>query len=207
MANSTISGLTAKTTPVSADLFVIVDSDASDNKKLTYGNLKTALHNSPTLVTPALGTPASGNLSNCNGSPTFASVTTTNLFVGPIIGTIQEDVGDDPKGTLTLLANSIGVCVDDSYTTKYAPLLTSNNPTGTGEMVLASHPTIEHPTLTTPVLGTPASGDLTNCTIWAMTQEAEDSGTAGQICFDSSYLYICTATDTWKRVALEAVPA
>ncbi len=29
-----------------------------------------------------------------------------------------------------------------------------------------------------------------------------DTGTAGEICYDSSYLYICTATDTWTRVAL-----
>lgn len=28
------------------------------------------------------------------------------------------------------------------------------------------------------------------------------SGSAGQISYDSDYLYICVATDTWKRVAL-----
>lgn len=31
---------------------------------------------------------------------------------------------------------------------------------------------------------------------------ASDSGTAGQIAFDASYIYVCTATDTWKRAAL-----
>jgi hypothetical protein len=31
---------------------------------------------------------------------------------------------------------------------------------------------------------------------------ASDTGTAGEICWDSSYIYVCTATDTWKRAAL-----
>lgn len=31
---------------------------------------------------------------------------------------------------------------------------------------------------------------------------ASDTGTAGEICWDTSYIYVCTATDTWKRAAL-----
>ena len=31
---------------------------------------------------------------------------------------------------------------------------------------------------------------------------ASDTGTQGQIAWDANYLYVCTATDTWKRVAL-----
>lgn len=31
---------------------------------------------------------------------------------------------------------------------------------------------------------------------------ASDTGTQGQIAWDSDYLYVCTATNTWKRVAL-----
>lgn len=30
------------------------------------------------------------------------------------------------------------------------------------------------------------------------------SGTTGSIRWDSDYLYVCTTTDTWKRVALSA---
>ena len=37
----------------------------------------------------------------------------------------------------------------------------------------------------------------------AKTPSSEsDTGTAGEICWDSSYIYVCTATDTWKRAAL-----
>lgn len=31
---------------------------------------------------------------------------------------------------------------------------------------------------------------------------ASDTGTQGQIAWDANYIYICTATDTWKRVAI-----
>lgn len=31
---------------------------------------------------------------------------------------------------------------------------------------------------------------------------AFDTGTTGQICWDSSYIYICTETDTWERASI-----
>jgi hypothetical protein len=32
---------------------------------------------------------------------------------------------------------------------------------------------------------------------------ASDTGIKGEVCYDADYLYLCVATDTWKRVALE----
>lgn len=29
-----------------------------------------------------------------------------------------------------------------------------------------------------------------------------DTGTKGEICKDADYIYVCTATNTWKRAAL-----
>ena len=48
--------------------------------------------------------------------------------------------------------------------------------TGSGNVVLATSPTISSPTFTTPALGTPASGTLTNCTFPTLNQNT--SGTA-----------------------------
>lgn len=31
---------------------------------------------------------------------------------------------------------------------------------------------------------------------------SNDTGLAGEICHDSDYIYVCVATDTWKRVAI-----
>jgi hypothetical protein len=38
----------------------------------------------------------------------------------------------------------------------------------------------------------------------AAPAHSDSSGSVGQIAWDSDYLYICTATDTWKRIALDA---
>lgn len=35
---------------------------------------------------------------------------------------------------------------------------------------------------------------------------ATATGTAGTICWDANYIYVCTATDTWKRVAIATWP-
>jgi hypothetical protein len=34
------------------------------------------------------------------------------------------------------------------------------------------------------------------------TKSPTDVGTPGQICWDANYIYVCTATDTWKKAAL-----
>ena len=39
-------------------------------------------------------------------------------------------------------------------------------------------------------------------TIEHTPSSASDTGTKGQVAWDSSYIYICVATDTWKRVAI-----
>ena len=36
----------------------------------------------------------------------------------------------------------------------------------------------------------------------SQTPASGGTGTAGMICWDANYMYVCTATDTWKRVAL-----
>ena len=36
----------------------------------------------------------------------------------------------------------------------------------------------------------------------AIPASPSDTGTAGDIVWDSNYVYVCIATDTWKRVTL-----
>jgi hypothetical protein len=50
-----------------------------------------------------------------------------------------------------------------------------------------------------------SSGMSLNCPLTIPTHtpaSSSDTGAAGQIAWDSSYVYICTATNTWKRSAL-----
>jgi hypothetical protein len=59
------------------------------------------------------------------------------------------------------------------------------------------------------VLKTDGSGSLswstpstTATAITNATPTSSASGTAGEIRYDTSYIYICVATNTWQRVAL-----
>jgi hypothetical protein len=49
------------------------------------------------------------------------------------------------------------------------------------------------------------SGNLTLTGLLSQTPTTKTStspGTVGQVCWDANYIYVCTATNTWKRVAL-----
>jgi hypothetical protein len=43
---------------------------------------------------------------------------------------------------------------------------------------------------------------LLNQSVSKTPATAAATGTAGDICWDADYIYVCTATDTWKRVAI-----
>ena len=121
-------------TPSSANLAAAV-SDETGSGALVFAN-------SPTLVTPALGTPSALVGTNITGTAsglTAGNVTTNANLTGAI-----TSVGN---------ATSLG-----SFTSaNLASALTDE--TGSGANVFATSPT-----LVTPILGTPQSGTLTSCT-------------------------------------------
>ena len=114
------------------------------------GSGNNVLSTSPTLVTPALGTPSSAVLTNATGLPiggisaTGTPSSTTYLrgdsTWSSITGMVYPGAG---------IANSTGSAWGTSYST-----------TGSGTVVALA----TSPTLVTPILGTPTSGALTNCT-------------------------------------------
>ena len=88
MADSKLKDLTAKTTVVASDEFYGNDVAGGNlDKKYGADDIKTFMSLSPTLVTPALGTPASGVMTNVSGtasSLTAGNVTTNANSTGDV---------------------------------------------------------------------------------------------------------------------------
>ena len=106
MANVTISGLPAAISAAGTDLFAIVQGGVT--KQLT----NTLLFTSPTFVTPALGTPASGNLANClgySGANLSGTVAVANGGTGATTApTALTNLGGTATGTALFTAANAG---------------------------------------------------------------------------------------------------
>jgi hypothetical protein len=139
---------------------------------------------SPTLVTPALGTPSSATLTNATGLPVSTGVSglgggvATALSVGTNgsggLVTFNGVLGTPTSGTLTNATglpistgvSGLGTGVSTFLATPSSANLAAavTGETGSGALVFATSPT-----LVTPALGTPSSGNLVNCTGYAQT--------------------------------------
>lgn len=132
------------------------------------------LATSPTLVTPALGTPSAAVLTNATGLPMTTGVTgvlpvanggTGTTTPGIVAGTNITVTGTWPNQTVNSSAGGGNVSNTGTPTSGQVAIWTSATvvqgvtATGTGSPVLATSPT-----LTTPNLGTPSAATLTNAT-------------------------------------------
>ena len=105
MANIAISALPVATSQAGGDVLPIVQATTSTTKQLSVTNLFT----SPTLVTPALGTVASGNISACTS--------TSMVMVTPVLGTpTSGNLSNCTSTSMVLTTPVIGAATGTSLT-------------------------------------------------------------------------------------------
>jgi hypothetical protein len=86
MSDIAITELPIATTAATTDVFPVVQSDVTRQITLALMFTSPTLTNA-SLITPALGTPASGNLSNCTGSPVLTTPSLGNATATSITST------------------------------------------------------------------------------------------------------------------------
>lgn len=183
MANVKITDLASGTTLVGTELFEAVQSASS--VKLTSDQVKTFTNTDAVLLTETsnTNTPATAaTLSHqTDGVPTagigtrldfVCQTATSNTEIGARIEALSTNVGSGTEAFDFLILLMSGGAL----------------PTQVAKFTSAGNFSITGNTLNIPSTRTPAS--------------AAAPGTAGDICWDSSYIYVCVATDTWKRVAI-----
>jgi hypothetical protein len=141
-------------TPSSANLAAAVTGET--------GSGALVFATSPTLVTPVLGTPASGVLTNCTGLTNAGLVNSAITINGNSVSLGgSTTVTATATNALTIGTGLTGTSYNGSTAVTVA--IDSTVATLSGTQTLTNK-TLTSPTLTTPALGTPASGVMTNVT-------------------------------------------
>lgn len=184
-----------------------IANSALINSAVTIGSTSVSLGQTELTLTGLTSVTSTDFVGNLTGNVTGA---VTGNVTGNLTGDVTGDVIGNVVGNVT--GNITGTAHTGDLTGDVTGNLTGNvtgnvvgNVTGntTGDVtgdVLAANGSIIIQSLATggEITAQTLIGDFTTPT----PSSSGDSGTAGEVRWDSNYIYICVAQDTWKRAAI-----
>lgn len=132
------------------------------------------------------------------GNSLFATVNQIVTY-GTLAGGLQLPSNSGGAGyDLTLSAGDAGATGRGGNV--YVKVGAQNTSGGNGSVIFLDQTGTQVASLGSTGIWTIAGALIMSTT--ATPASAAATGTTGQIAWDSSYIYVCTATNTWKRVAI-----
>lgn len=153
--------------------------DVSSTQTLTNKDLTSATNTFPT------------SLVTLTGTQTLTNKTLTNVFLNASLYNRISDTNGNRIIDLSPAASAVNYVQVANAATTAAPTISS---TGSDTNVSLN--------LTTKGTGTVQANGKRVVTQVSVPATGTSTGAAGDIAYDSSYVYVCTATNTWVRAAL-----
>ena len=161
-------------------------------------------------VAPTADSIVIGSTESDGDTKNFQMSDIATYVMSPSVSTITlQQVCD--QGAVTTTGITVNGVVDANSTADIADTLTLSKATGNGLAVTASADIGGNLVVSGSLSAVDIATFFQNTTFnqgvilndTAPTSPT-DTGIAGEIAVDADYIYVCTATDTWKRVALAA---
>jgi len=135
------------------------------------------------------------------GSRDWASLNKADATVTYAYPTISEFAQvSGTVGTLAMLKMDLDYTAGDITNAYYIWAEEGSVPTPSGEKYFIKS-NIPWPSL---LAGNLTTGSYSISALNSAPSSASDTGTLGEIRYTADYIYVCTATDTWKRAALSS---
>jgi len=163
-------GDSVQVTDLTASVAVFTDASKNLVSNAITGTGNVVMSTSPTLVTPALGTPASGVVTNLTG--------TASININGTVGASTASSGAFTTLTTSSVTNLAGLTASTALALDASKNVVSVANTGTGSNVLNTSPTLVTPALGTPsaLVGTNITGTAAGLTAGNVTTNANLTG-------------------------------